>query len=77
MVIPHYSQIRFDKSFTKFLSATLEGGHKILSGATLSNVIEGHRSYGKILWFGDHSDIFSRSPIYDVTITLEKSNDLL
>lgn len=61
-----------DTSITKFLSATLEGGHKILSTATAPNVIEGHRPNREVLWFGNNTYIFPGSAVHRVTITLHK-----
>lgn len=60
-----------DTSITKFLSATLEGGHKILSTATAPNVIEGHRPNREVLWFGNNTYIFPGSAVHRVTITLQ------
>lgn len=58
--------------FTKFLSATFEGGHKILSTATVPNLIEGHRPNGEVLWFCDNTYVFPGSAIHCVTITLHQ-----
>lgn len=62
--------------FTKFLSATFEGGHKILSTATVPNLIEGHRPNGEVLWFGDNTYVFPGSAVHCVTITLHQKTSL-
>lgn len=62
--------------FTEFLSATFEGGHKILSTTTVPNLIEGHRPNGEVLWFCDNTYVFPGSAVHCVTITLHQKISL-